>query len=392
MKKIAVLGSTGSIGKQTLEVAAANPDKLQIKVLAAHVNDKLLEEQIEKFAPDMAVLTDEKAAQRLKERYTGKAKILAGREGLLEAVTYDGIDIKKIKKEDLRRSLSMVIQDTHLFTGTIADNIRYGKLDATDEEVRNAAIIMAAVKQHNVSLTPVDSEHSAIFQSLQGGRKNEVKRLIITASGGPFLGKTKAELADVTLEQCLKHPNWSMGRKITVDSSTLANKGLEVIEAHWLFDMPYDKIDVVVHPQSIVHSMVEFTDGSVIAQMGLPDMRLPIQYAFSYPERYDNAFGQLDFVKAGTLTFLAPDTEAFPALKIAVECGQQGGTLPCAFNAANEEAVYAFLDGKIKYMDIVKTIEYVVGRHQNILQPVLEDIENADASARCAAKDFLSNL
>ena len=253
-------------------------------------------------------------------------------------------------------------------------------------------LIMPMAKEKGVQILPVDSEHSAIFQSLQGGRKNEVKRLIITASGGPFLGKTKAELADVTLEQCLKHPNWSMGRKITVDSSTLANKGLEVIEAHWLFDMPYDKIDVVVHPQSIVHSMVEFTDGSVIAQMGLPDMRLPIQHAFSYPERYDNAFGQLDFVKAGTLTFLAPDTEAFPALKIAVECGRQGGTLPCAFNAANEEAVYAFLDGKIKYMDIVKTIEHVVGRHQNILQPVLEDIENADASARCAAKDFLSNL
>ena len=183
-----------------------------------------------------------------------------------------------------------------------------------------------------------------------------------------------------------------LDQKMRYWTSTLANKGLEVIEAHWLFDMPYDKIDVVVHPQSIVHSMVEFTDGSVIAQMGLPDMRLPIQYAFSYPERYDNAFGQLDFVKAGTLTFLAPDTEAFPALKIAVECGRQGGTLPCAFNAANEEAVYAFLDGKIKYMDIVKTIEHVVGRHQNILQPVLEDIENADASARCAAKDFLSNL
>ena len=365
MKKIAVLGSTGSIGKQTLEVAAANPDKLQIKVLAAHVNDKLLEEQIEKFAPDMAVLTDGKAAQRLKERYTGKTKILAGREGLLEAVTYDGIDT------------------------VLASMVGYAGLLPTLEAIKHGKDIALANKE---TLAPVDSEHSAIFQSLQGGRKNEVKRLIITASGGPFLGKTKAELADVTLEQCLKHPNWSMGRKITVDSSTLANKGLEVIEAHWLFDMPYDKIDVVVHPQSIVHSMVEFTDGSVIAQMGLPDMRLPIQYAFSYPERYDNAFGQLDFVKAGTLTFLAPDTEAFPALKIAVECGRQGGTLPCAFNAANEEAVYAFLDGKIKYMDIVKTIEHVVGRHQNILQPVLEDIENADASARCDAKDFLSNL
>lgn len=231
MKKIAVLGSTGSIGKQTLEVAAANPDKLQIKVLAAHVNDKLLEEQIEKFAPDMAVLTDEKAAQRLKERYTGKTKILAGREGLLEAVTYDGIDT--------------VLASMVGYAGLLPtlEAIKHGKdiaLANKETLVAAGSIVMAAVKQHNVSLTPVDSEHSAIFQSLQGGRKNEVKRLIITASGGPFLRKTKAELADVTLEQCLKHPNWSMGRKITVDSSTLANKGLEVIEAHWLFDMPYD--------------------------------------------------------------------------------------------------------------------------------------------------------
>ena len=243
MKKIAVLGSTGSIGKQTLEVAAANPDKLQIKVLAAHVNDKLMEEQIEKFAPDMAVLTDEKAAQRLKERYTGKTKILAGREGLLEAVTYDGIDT--------------VLASMVGYAGLLPtlEAIKHGKdiaLANKETLVAAGSIVMAAVKQHNVSLTPVDSEHSAIFQSLQGGRKNEVKRLIITASGGPFLGKTKAELADVTLEQCLRHPNWSMGRKITVDSSTLANKGLEVIEAHWLFDMPYDKIDVVVH-LSLIH-------------------------------------------------------------------------------------------------------------------------------------------
>ena len=273
--------------------------------------------------------------------------------------------------------------------------IKHGKdiaLANKETLVAAGSIVMEAVKKHGVSLTPVDSEHSAIFQSLQGGKKDEVKRLIITASGGPFLGKTKEELANVTLAQCLKHPNWSMGRKITVDSSTLANKGLEVIEAHWLFDMPYDKIDVVVHPQSIVHSMVEFNDGSVIAQMGLPDMRLPIQYAFSYPQRYDNAFGQLDFVKAGTLIFLAPDTEAFPALKIAVECGRQGGTLPCAFNAANEEAVYAFLDGKIKYLDIIKTIEHVVAGHKNILQPELSDIENTDAAAREAARGFLSSL
>lgn len=383
MKNIAVLGSTGSIGKQTLEVAAANPDKLKIKVLAAHVNDKLMEEQIEQFAPEIAVLTDEKAALRLKSRYSGQTKILSGKNGLVEAATYDGVDT--------------VLASMVGYAGLLPtlEAIRHGKniaLANKETLVAAGSIVMEAVKKHNVSLTPVDSEHSAIFQALQGGRKNEVKRLIITASGGPFLGKTKEELANVTLEQCLKHPNWSMGKKITVDSSTLANKGLEVIEAHWLFDMPYDKIDVVVHPQSIVHSMVEFNDGSVIAQMGLPDMRLPIQYAFSYPERYDNAFGQLDFVKAGTLTFLKPDTEAFPALKIAVECGKHGGTLPCAFNAANEEAVYAFLAGKINYMDIVKTIEYVVERHQNILQPVLEDIEAADAESRTMAGVFLSTL
>lgn len=383
MKNIAVLGSTGSIGKQTLEVAAANPDKLKIKVLAAHVNDKLMEEQIEQFTPEIAVLTDEKAALRLKNRYSGQTKILSGKNGLVEAATYDGVDT--------------VLASMVGYAGLLPtlEAIRHGKniaLANKETLVAAGSIVMEAVKKHNVSLTPVDSEHSAIFQALQGGRKNEVKRLIITASGGPFLGKTKEELANVTLEQCLKHPNWSMGKKITVDSSTLANKGLEVIEAHWLFDMPYDKIDVVVHPQSIVHSMVEFNDGSVIAQMGLPDMRLPIQYAFSYPERYDNAFGQLDFVKTGTLTFLKPDTEAFPALKIAVECGKHGGTLPCAFNAANEEAVYAFLAGKINYMDIVKTIEYVVERHQNILQPVLEDIEAADAESRTMAGVFLSTL
>lgn len=383
MKNISILGSTGSIGTQTLDIVRANDD-LNVVAIAAGSNITKLEEQIREFHPELVCVFNEDAALKLKDAVKDTSvKLVAGMDGLIEAAVYEKAEIV-----------------VTAFVGMIGirptlEAIKAGKdiaLANKETLVTAGHIVMSMAKEYGVKILPVDSEHSAIFQSLQGGRKNEVKRLIITASGGPFLGKTKAELADVTLEQCLKHPNWSMGRKITVDSSTLANKGLEVIEAHWLFDMPYDKIDVVVHPQSIVHSMVEFTDGSVIAQMGLPDMRLPIQYAFSYPERYDNTFGQLDFVKAGTLTFLAPDTEAFPALKIAVECGRQGGTLPCAFNAANEEAVYAFLDGKIKYMDIVKTIEHVVGRHQNILQPVLEDIENADASARCAAKDFLSNL
>lgn len=251
---------------------------------------------------------------------------------------------------------------------------------------------MEAVAKNNVSLTPVDSEHSAIFQALQGGKEDEVKRLLITASGGPFRGKKRSELESVTLVQCLNHPNWSMGKKITVDSSTLANKGLEVIEAHWLFNMPYEKIDVVVHPQSIIHSLVEFCDGSVIAQLGEPDMRLPIQYALSYPCRYHKAFDQLDLIKAGTLTFEAPDMEAFPSLRIAIDCGKAGGTLPCVFNAANEEAVYAFLDNKIKYLDIPYITEKVASLHKNIAAPCIEDIERADAEARVAAQSIIANL
>ena len=254
------------------------------------------------------------------------------------------------------------------------------------------SIVMQAVADKGVSLTPVDSEHSAIFQALRGGRENEVKRLIITASGGPFRGKKRSELENVTLAQCLNHPNWSMGKKVTLDSSTLANKGLEVMEAHWLFNMPYEKIAVVVHPQSIVHSLVEFCDGSVIAQMGDPDMRLPIQYALSWPERYPYAFDQLDLVKYGTLTFEAPDLEAFPSLAIAIECGKAGGTLPCAFNAANEEAVNAFLEGKIKYLDIPYITASVTQAHHNVLVPTLEDIEAADAAARVAAQAVIRSL
>ena len=258
--------------------------------------------------------------------------------------------------------------------------------------VAGGSLVMNAVREHGVSLTPVDSEHSAIFQSLRGGGEKEVKRLLITASGGPFRGRKRAELENVTLAQCLNHPNWSMGKKITVDSSTLANKGLEVIEAHWLFAMPYEKIDVVVHPQSIVHSLVEFCDGSVIAQLGEPDMRLPIQYALSWPERYPYSFEQLDLVRAGTLTFEAPDLEAFPSLRIAVDCGKAGGTLPCAFNAANEEAVYAFLDDKIKYLDIPYITAKVTELHKNIAAPTIEDIEETDTWARSTAKQVIDEL
>ena len=383
MKNISLLGSTGSIGKQTLEVAAANPDKMKIRVLAAHTSDTVLEEQIRAFEPDFAVLSDKEAAARLKARYQGKTEILAGEEGLLAAATYSEVDTvlaSMVGYAGLRPTMAAI---------NCGKNIALANKETL---VAAGSLVMEAVAKNNVSLTPVDSEHSAIFQALQGGKEDEVKRLLITASGGPFRGKKRSELESVTLAQCLNHPNWSMGKKITVDSSTLANKGLEVIEAHWLFNMPYEKIDVVVHPQSIIHSLVEFCDGSVIAQLGEPDMRLPIQYALSYPCRYHKAFDQLDLIKAGTLTFEAPDMEAFPSLRIAIDCGKAGGTLPCVFNAANEEAVYAFLDNKIKYLDIPYITEKVASLHKNIVAPCIEDIERADAEARAAAQSIIANL
>ena len=383
MKNISLLGSTGSIGKQTLEVAAANPDKMKIRVLAAHTSDTILEEQIRAVEPDFAVLTDKEAAARLRARYTGKTEILAGEEGLLAAATYSEVDTvlaSMVGYAGLRPTMAAI---------NCGKNIALANKETL---VAAGSLVMEAVAKNNVSLTPVDSEHSAIFPALQGGKEDEVKRLLITASGGPFRGKKRSELESVTLAQCLNHPNWSMGKKITVDSSTLANKGLEVIEAHWLFNMPYEKIDVVVHPQSIIHSLVEFCDGSVIAQLGEPDMRLPIQYALSYPCRYHKAFDQLDLIKAGTLTFEAPDMEAFPSLRIAIDCGKAGGTLPCVFNAANEEAVYAFLDNKIKYLDIPYITEKVASLHQNIAVPCIEDIERADAEARAAAQSIIANL
>lgn len=383
MKHISLMGSTGSIGKQALEVAAANPDKLKIRVLVAHKSDEILEQQIRQFEPDFAVLTDKEAAARLAARYHGKTEILSGEEGLLAAATYSEVDTvlaSMVGYAGLRPTMAAI---------ECGKNIALANKETL---VAGGSLVMKAVAEHGVSLTPVDSEHSAIFQSLRGGSDKEVKRLIITASGGPFRGCKRHELENVTLEQCLKHPNWSMGRKVTLDSSTLANKGLEVIEAHWLFNMPYDKIDVVVHPQSIVHSLVEFCDGSVIAQLGEPDMRLPIQYALSWPERFDYSFDQLDLVRAGSLTFEAPDLEAFPSLKIAMDCGRAGGTLPCAFNAANEEAVNAFFDGKIKYLDIpyinAKTTELCV----NVTEPQIEDIVAADAEARRIARDVIKGL
>ena len=393
MKNITVLGSTGSIGRQTLEVAAANPDRLKIRVLAAHANVPLMLEQIEKFKPDFAVLTDKKAAAALQEAYRGKTEILSGQEGLLAAATYENTDTvlgAMVGYAGLRPTLAAICSGKDIALANKETLVAAGHL------------VMEAVAENHVSLLPVDSEHSAIFQSLRGGYHNclsfrtpenspsELKRLILTASGGPFRGRKKEELAHVTLEQCLKHPNWNMGPKVTIDSSTLANKGLEVIEAHWLFNVPYSKIDVVIHPQSIVHSLVEFNDGAVIGQLGIPDMKLPIQYAFSYPERYDCAFGQLDLVTAGPLTFEAPDREAFPLLQIVTDCGREGGSLPCAFNAANEECVKAFLAGRISYLAIAETVKRVVEGHRRIAHPDIGEIEFTDAQTRMAVSRLLA--
>ena len=389
MKNISVLGSTGSIGRQTLEVAAANPEKLKIRVLAAHRNVALMLRQIEDFRPDLAVLTDKEAADELQRQYRGKTEILAGREGLLAAATYDKADTvlgAMVGYAGLRPTMAAI---------EAGKNIALANKETL---VAAGHIVMQAVKDHNVSLLPVDSEHSAIFQSLRGGYhpclsftekgrgSSEVRKLILTASGGPFRGKTREELKYVTLAQCLKHPNWSMGKKVTIDSSTLANKGLEVIEAHWLFNMPYDKIDVVIHPQSIVHSLVEFVDGAVIAQLGIPDMKLPIQYALSYPQRYACSFGQLDLVKCGNLTFETPDREAFPSLQTAIDCGSAGGSLPCVFNAANEECVTAFLNGELAYLDIPDIVKRIVDSHVMIPNPCLEEIEETDRSVRIKTK------
>lgn len=392
MKNITVLGSTGSIGRQTLEVAAANPDELRVRVLAAHTNAALMLEQIEKFRPDFAVLTDKNAAAALQANYHGKTEILSGQEGLLAAATYEETDTvlgAMVGYAGLRPTLAAISSGKDIALANKETLVAAGHL------------VMAAVEDNHVSLLPVDSEHSAIFQSLRSGyhnclsfrysegRPSELRRLILTASGGPFRGMGKEALSRVTLEQCLKHPNWNMGPKVTIDSSTLANKGLEVIEAHWLFNVPYGKIDVVIHPQSIVHSLVEFSDGAVIGQLGLPDMKLPIQYAFSFPARYNCNFGQLDLVRAGALTFEAPDLEAFPLLQTAIDCGREGGSFPCAFNAANEESVNAFLAGRIPYLSIAETVRQVVDGHRKIAHPDIEEIEFTDTQTRVAARKLL---
>ena len=383
MQHIAILGSTGSIGTQALEVIAANQDKFCVTALAAYHNDKLLEEQIEYFKPEIAVLVDRAAADRLIKRYSGKTLILTGEEGLLAAATHSSVNTV----------LTSLVGFAGL-TPTIAA-IEAGKnIALANKETLVAAgeLITTLAKKNKVNILPVDSEHSAIFQCLQGENKDYISRILLTASGGPFRGLTMEALQTVTVEDCLRHPTWSMGKKITVDSATLANKGLEVIEARWLFDVDYSQIEVVVHPQSIIHSMVEFHDGSIIAQMGKADMRVPIQYAFTYPERAFASYPRLDFKTLSALTFSEPDCVAFPALALAFSAGKAGGTLPCVFNAANEEAVYAFLKGELRFLDIVTVIRSVMESHVKVSTPTIEDIYSADSWARAEAHDIFKAI
>ncbi len=371
--RLAILGSTGSIGTQALEVAAVHPDRIKVVALAANSNDKLLAEQLDRFKPSLAVLADGAAADRLRARYHGPARIMTGEEGLTAAATLaeaDTVLTSLVGFAGLRPTLAAIEAGK-----TIA-------LANKETLVAAGELVTALAKEKGAAILPVDSEHSAILQCLQGERPDTVHRLILTASGGPFRTRAREELATVTVAECLRHPNWAMGRKITVDSATLANKGLEVIEARWLFGVDYDRIAVVVHPQSIIHSMVEFVDGSVKAQLGRPDMRLPIQYALSVPGRWPADFPRLDFAALAGLTFEQPDTGRFPALALGYEAGRRGGTAPCVFNAANEAAVNAFLAGEIGFPDIAALIGRALAAHTDVAAPTLGDLCAADAWAR----------
>lgn len=365
MKKIAILGSTGSIGTQTLDVVRNNKDLL-VTALSAGSNISKLEEQIREFQPMYAVVFDEKKAEELKVKVADlKVKVLCGMDGLLTIASMEEADI-----------LVTAIVGMIGIRPTIAA-IESGKdiaLANKETLVTAGHIIMDLAKKHGVKILPVDSEHSAIFQCLNGESQKEIDKLLITASGGPFRGKTKDQLKNVKVEDALKHPNWAMGRKITIDSSTLANKGLEVMEARWLFDVPFERIQVIVQPQSVIHSMIQFVDGGVMAQLGTPDMRLPIQYALYYPERRFLNGERLDFAKLGSLTFEEPDTDNFPALSLAYKAGIAGGSMPTVFNASNECAVAKFLNGSIGYLQIAEIIETCMEVHKMVDDPSVEQI------------------
>ena len=365
MKNITILGSTGSIGTQTLDIVRANDD-LRVVAIAAGSNIQKLEEQIREFHPEIVCVYNEEAAANLKIAVADTSvKVVAGMDGLIETAVYKGADIV-----------------VTAFVGMIGirptlEAIKAGKdiaLANKETLVTAGHLVIQAAKDYGVKILPVDSEHSAIFQSLNGENRKEIDKILLTASGGPFRGRTREQMKDVKVEDALKHPNWTMGRKITIDSATMVNKGLEVIEAKWLFDVDFDDIQVVVQPQSLIHSMVQFKDGAIIAQLGTPDMRLPIQYALYYPERRFLAGDRVDFGKIARITFENPDTDNFIGLKLAYEAGRIGGSMPTVFNAANEKAVAKFLDMKIGFLEITDIIQYCMENHKVKENPSVSEI------------------
>ena len=370
MRHLAILGSTGSIGTQTLEVVDNNED-MKVVSLAAGSNIDLVEQQIRKYHPEVVCIYQEDKARELARRVTDEnVSVLYGMDGLIACATAASADV--------------VVAAVVGMIGIrpVIEAIRCGKdiAFANKETLVTAGhIIMPMIRKYQVLLTPVDSEHAAIFQCLNGEHHGEIAKILLTASGGPFRGRKKEELASVTVEDALKHPNWTMGRKITIDSSTMVNKGLEVMEARWLFDVDYDHIQVVIQPQSVIHSMVEFVDGAVMAQLGTPDMKLPIQYALTYPQRRNLPGERLDFSKLTDITFEKPDPDTFRGLSLAYQAGREGGSMPTVFNAANEKAVAMFLNREIGYTDIPRIIEEAMMDHHKIADPSLEEILAVEA-------------
>ncbi|MGG4146188.1 1-deoxy-D-xylulose-5-phosphate reductoisomerase [Paenibacillus algorifonticola] len=373
MKKITILGSTGSIGTQTLDVIANDPERFQVVGLSAGSNTDLLIQQAIRFKPSIVCLSTKEAAEAVASSLPAGTRVIYGEQGLIELAGETEADI-----------VVTAIMGSRGLPATLAA-IEAGKMIglANKETLVTAGhIVMERARQKGVSIIPIDSEHSAIFQCLNGEDRRSLNQLTLTASGGSFRDRTREQLKGVTVAEALNHPNWSMGAKITIDSATMANKGLEVIEAHWLFDVTYDQIHVLVHPESIIHSYVEFTDHSVIAQLGLPDMRVPIQYALTYPHRYPTPTGRLDLAAIGKLHFREMDFERYPCLRLAFECGKAGQSAPTVYNAANEVAVARFLAGEIEFLDIERTIEEVLTRHPVTVVDTLEAIDEVDSWAR----------
>ena len=365
MKQIAILGSTGSIGTQTLEVVRENGD-IQVLAMAAGNNIRLLEDQIREFHPKLVAVWSEEKAKELRDRIKDTdTEVMCGMDGLIAVSVYEDVEILVtaiVGMIGIRPTIEAIKAGKHIALANKETLVTAGHL------------IMPLAKEYGVSILPVDSEHSAIFQSLQGNEHKSIHKILLTASGGPFRGKKEEDLLNIKVEDALKHPNWTMGQKITIDSSTMINKGLEVIEAKWLFDVDVDQVQVVVQPQSIIHSMVEYVDGAIMAELGTPDMKLPIQYALYYPERRYLPGERLDFWGLGKIDFEKPDMKTFYGLELAYEAGRKGGSLPTVFNAANELAVSKFLNREIKYLEIMEIVEDCMRAHQNIEHPTLEQI------------------